>query len=225
MSPERRKADRSGPGGGRPDSPRQQRAPHPSAGAPHEVRIIGGLWKRSKLPVADKPGLRPTPSRVRETLFNWLGQDLSGWRCLDVFAGSGALGFEAASRGAGQVVLVERDSQLVRGLRDTHARLKAGSHVQVEAGDGLAFLRRCAAGSFDLVFIDPPFDADLFDAALAAALPILSPAGFVYLEADTAFTDERLQGTGWAVNRAGRAGAVHFHLLKPSCAGRPSPEP
>ena len=166
MSPERRKAGRSGPGGGRPDSSQQQRAP--SAGAPHEVRIIGGLWKRSKLPVADKPGLRPTPSRVRETLFNWLGQDLSGWRCLDVFAGSDALGFEAASRGAVQVVLVERDGQLVRGLRDTQARLKAGSRVQVEAGDGLAFLRRCGAGSFDLVFIDPPFDAGLFDAAPAA---------------------------------------------------------
>ena len=223
MSLERRKAGRSGPGGGRPDSSRQQRAP--SAGAPHEVRIIGGLWKRSKLPVADKPGLRPTPSRVRETLFNWLGQDLSGWRCLDVFAGSGALGFEAASRGAVQVVLVERDGQLVRGLRDTHARLKAGSRVQVEAGDGLAFLRRCGAGSFDLVFIDPPFDAGLFDAALAAALPALSPAGCAYLEADTAYTDERLHGTGWAVFRASRAGAVHFHLLKPSSAGRLPGEP
>ena len=80
------------------------------------VRIIGGQWKRSKLPVADHPGLRPTPDRVRETLFNWLGQDLTGWRVLDAFAGSGALGFEAASRGAAEVLLLERDAALVRSL-------------------------------------------------------------------------------------------------------------
>src|SRR5881394_3860722 len=90
---------------------------------PREVRIIGGQWKRSKLPVADSPGLRPTPDRVRETLFNWLGQDLSGWRCLDAFAGSGALGFEAASRGAAEVVMVERDPVLVASLTATRQRL------------------------------------------------------------------------------------------------------
>ena len=85
---------------------------------PHEVRIIGGALQRSKLPVPDKPGLRPTPQRVRETLFNWLGQDLSGWACLDAFAGSGALGFEAASRGAASVVMLERDPELAASLRD-----------------------------------------------------------------------------------------------------------
>ena len=90
-------------------------------GPPREVRIIGGSWKRSKLPVADRPGLRPTPDRVRETLFNWLGQDLSGWRCLDAFAGSGALGFEAASRGAAEAVLLERDPALVA-LLESHGR-------------------------------------------------------------------------------------------------------
>ena len=89
---------------------------------PREVRIIGGQWKRSKLPVAEAPGLRPTPDRVRETLFNWLGQDLSGWRCLDAFAGSGALGFEAASRGADEVVLLERDRRLARSLVQTAER-------------------------------------------------------------------------------------------------------
>src|SRR5437762_2433608 len=92
---------------------------------PREVRIIGGALKRSKLPVLDKPGLRPTPDRVRETLFNWLGQDLTGSRCLDAFAGSGALGFEAASRGAAEVVLVERDAALVRSLRESQRRLSA----------------------------------------------------------------------------------------------------
>src|SRR3954466_10716767 len=93
--------------------------------AAHEVRIIGGLWKRTRLPVADKPGLRPTPDRVRETLFNWLGQDLEGWRCVDAFAGTGALGLEAASRGAAQVVLVEQDPDLVATLRALKAKLGA----------------------------------------------------------------------------------------------------
>src|SRR3569832_2962319 len=96
----------------------------PSA-PPREVRIIGGLWKRTKLPVRDKPMLLPTPDRVRETLFNWLGQDLAGWRCIDAFAGTGALGFEAASRGAAHVLLVEQDPELVDLLRATRARLTA----------------------------------------------------------------------------------------------------
>ena len=103
---------------------------------PHEVRIIGGQWKRSKLPVADVPGLRPTPDRVRETLFNWLGQNLDGWRCLDAFAGSGALGFEAASRGAAQVVLLERDRHLARSLGESAQRLKATA-LRVECADAV----------------------------------------------------------------------------------------
>ena len=183
------------------------------ASSAREVRIIGGQWKRSKLRVLDRPGLRPTPNRVRETLFNWLGQDLSGLRCVDVFAGSGALGFEAASRGAQQVVLVEQDAALVRCLRDSQSRLKATS-VRVEAGDGLAHLKRCAEGSIDLVFIDPPFEANLFDSALTAAAPALTPTGWAYLEANQAFSEDSLQEAGWRLHRAGRAGAVFFHLLQ-----------
>ena len=102
---------------------------------PGEVRIIGGIYKRSKLAVPDKPGLRPTPDRVRETLFNWLGQDLTGWRCADVFAGTGALGFEAASRGAAEVLLCEQDPALVLQLKAVQARLKAEA-VRIERGDG-----------------------------------------------------------------------------------------
>src|SRR4051794_16716460 len=120
-----------------------------------EVRIIGGQWKRTKLPVPDKPGLRPTPDRVRETLFNWLGQDLSGWRCIDVFAGTGALGFEAASRGAAQVLLVEHDPKLAELLRETQRKLQA-SAVKVQRGDGVSLLAAAPPGSFDLVFLDPP---------------------------------------------------------------------
>ena len=112
--------------------------------SPREVRVIGGAWKRSKLPVADRPGLRPTPDRVRETLFNWLGQALDGWRCVDAFAGSGALGFEAASRGAAEVVLVERDPALVASLQATRERLHADT-VRVERADALQWMARATA--------------------------------------------------------------------------------
>src|SRR3954470_19365512 len=132
---------------------------------PNQVRIIGGLWKRTPLPVADRPGLRPTPDRVRETLFNWLGQDLSGWRCVDPFAGTGALGLEAASRGAADVLLVEQDPQLVSQLRAVQAKLNA-TMVKVERANGLSVLGRLAPASVDLVFLDPPFDAGVFEKAL-----------------------------------------------------------
>jgi len=180
---------------------------------PREVRIIGGEWKRSKLPVADRPGLRPTSDRVRETLFNWLGQDLTGWRCLDAFAGSGALGFEAASRGAAEVVLVERDTALVRSLRDSQSRLKAAT-LRVEAADALTFMRRANPLAYELVFVDPPFDANLFDPALAAAAPLVVPGGFVYLEADRAFDNAAVVALGLQVHRHSKAGSVHFHLLQ-----------
>ena len=184
---------------------------------PHEVRVIGGQWRRSKLPVADKPGLRPTPDRVRETLFNWLGQDLSGWRCLDAFAGSGVLGFEAASRGAAEVVLLERDRELVRSLGQSRERLGATA-LRVEQADALAWMARCPPERFELVFIDPPFDAGLFAPALAAAAPLLVDAGWLYLEADRPFEVAELAPLGLALHRQARAGAVHFHLLQRSPA-------
>ena len=189
---------------------------------PHEVRIIGGQWKRSKLPVADAPGLRPTPDRVRETLFNWLGHDLSGWRCLDAFAGSGALGFEAASRGAAEVVLVERDARLARSLRESQARLGAAG-LRVEIADGVANMRRASPHSYELIFLDPPFGANLHQPALAAAAPLVVRGGFIYLEADQAADDAALAPLGLRVHRHGRAGAVHFHLLTPADAAEGSP--
>jgi 16S rRNA (guanine(966)-N(2))-methyltransferase RsmD len=188
------------------------------AKAPHEVRIIGGQWKRTKLPVADAPGLRPTPDRVRETLFNWLGQDLDGWRCLDAYAGSGALGFEAASRGASEVTLIERDARLAQGLRAVQQRLKADM-VRIEAADALAWMARCAPDRFELVFIDPPFDADVFLPALQAAARVVVPDGFVYLEADRPFTDEAVLGPDLRLHRHGRAGAVHYHVMQRSAPG------
>jgi 16S rRNA (guanine966-N2)-methyltransferase len=177
------------------------------------VRIIGGVWKRSKLPVADRPGLRPTPDRVRETLFNWLGQTLSGWRCLDAFAGTGALGFEAASRGAAEVVLLERDAAAFASLVETKARLKADA-VRVERADALSWMARSAAGAFDLVLLDPPFDAPLAEPAMAAASRIVAAGGFVYVEAPQPIDPAAGEAAGLETWRAARAGAVHFHLLR-----------
>lgn len=183
---------------------------HKGAG---EVRIIGGLWKRTRLRVVNKPGLRPTPDRVRETLFNWLGQDLKGWRCLDAFAGTGVLGFEAASRGAAAVTMLEQDSALVAQLAAQRQRLGA-STVQVQRGDGVAALRQVTPASLDLVFIDPPFESELFIPALKAARQAVAQDGYVYLEAPVAWTDETLAATGLRVHRYLKAGAVHAHLLQ-----------
>jgi 16S rRNA (guanine966-N2)-methyltransferase len=180
---------------------------------PNEVRIIGGRWKRCKLPVANRPGLRPTPDRVRETLFNWLGQSLSGWRCLDAFAGSGALGFEAASRDATEVTLLERDAVLARSLSDSKARLKVDV-LKVVCADALTWMQRCAATSFELVFLDPPFDADLSLPALKAAARVVVADGFVYLESSRAFEEAELLPLGFKLHRHARAGAVHAHLLQ-----------
>ncbi|MEO7007886.1 MAG: 16S rRNA (guanine(966)-N(2))-methyltransferase RsmD [Caldimonas sp.] len=180
---------------------------------PHEVRIIGGQWKRSKLPVADAAGLRPTPDRVRETLFNWLGHDLSGWRCLDAFAGSGALGFEAASRGADEVVLLERDRHLAKSLAQTAERLKAAT-VRIECAEALAWMARSAPARFEVVFVDPPFDSALAEPALAAAARLVVADGFVYAELPHALDADALAASGLQVDRQGRAASVHYHLLR-----------
>lgn len=187
-----------------------------AAGAPdHTVRIVGGRWKRTRLPVARTPGLRPTPDRVRETVFNWLGQDLSGWTCCDAFAGTGALGFEAASRGASSVALIEQDRALVLQLVAIKERLGADM-VHIQRGDGVAALARLPAGSQDVVFLDPPFDAELFGPALRAAAAAVRPGAFVYLEAPAAWTDAMLDAWGLSVLRHLKAGAVHAHLLRKS---------
>jgi 16S rRNA (guanine966-N2)-methyltransferase len=198
---------------------RPKQAAHPLGGSrdvpvgrgahAHEVRLIGGQWKRTKLPVADRPGLRPTPDRVRETLFNWLGQDLAGWRVLDAFAGSGALGFEAASRGAGEVVLLERDAILARSLAASKDRLHADA-LQVHATDALAWMMGAAHGRFDLVLLDPPFDAGLHGPATDAASKLLKPGGWLYVE-----SDKQLEPSpGFESHRHLKAGAVHAHLWR-----------
>jgi 16S rRNA (guanine(966)-N(2))-methyltransferase RsmD len=186
--------------------------------APSEVHLIGGQWRRSRLPVADRPGLRPTPARVRETLYNWLGQDLAGWQVLDAFGGSGALGFEAASRGAARVLIVERDPVLAATLRAVRARLRAEAVVDIVCADGVTLLQEQAAASLDLVLLDPPFSssATLMPAALKAAAGVLRPGGFVHAEAPQPLT---AWPEGLVVHRQARAGQVHHHLLRRSEGG------
>ena len=185
----------------------------PAAGGRHQVRIVGGQWRSRLLPVADKPGLRPTPDRVRETLFTWLGQDLSGWRCVDAFAGSGALGFEAASRGAADVLMVERDPALVAALNAARTQLDAKA-VRVQRGDGLAALQQLAPGSVDLALLDPPFDSEVFAPAVRAAARAVGADGHVYLEAPRVWSGDELLEFGLTVKRHLKAGAVHAHWLR-----------
>ncbi|HTN47935.1 MAG TPA: RsmD family RNA methyltransferase [Burkholderiaceae bacterium] len=192
----------------------------PARGAPHHVRIIGGIWRRTRLPVADLPGLRPSPDRVRETLFNWLHHlrpDFSELAALDLFAGTGALGFECASRGARAVTLVESSAVALEQLHAVRTRL-AARQVDIVAGDALAIAARLPRASFDLVFLDPPFDADLQDSALAAARLLLAPGGLLYLEGPTPLPDGAAQRHGLEVVRQGRASRVAFHLLRSASA-------
>lgn len=181
----------------------------PKNGPLGSVRIIAGSLRGSKLPVPDRPGLRPTSDRVRETLFNWVQHELPGARVLDLFAGTGALGFEAASRGAAEVWMVERDPDLARSLREQATRLKA-AQVRVLAEDGLAWLGRSPAQAFDLVFLDPPFAAGLWEPAAAALAPWLAPEALIYVECPRNVVPSLPQG--WTLHREGHTRDVHFAL-------------
>ncbi len=182
-------------------------APHRAHGAANRVRIIGGQYRRRLLDFPDGAGLRPTPDRVRETLFNWLGQDLPGWTCVDLFAGSGALGFEAASRGASRVVMIERDRKAADALEKNRLVLGAGQ-VDILRADVLAWLANNRE-TFDLVFIDPPFDSDLSEGVLTDLARHLKSGGHAYVEQATAV----VAPPGFIIHRSGRAGRSHFALL------------
>ena len=172
------------------------------------MRIVGGAWRSRIVTFPPRPDLRPTPDRVRETLFNWLGQDLSGKTCLDLFAGSGALGFEAASRGARRVVMVERDPVVFRALEASCAALAAGV-VELRRADALEFLR-ADADRYDVVFVDPPYRSELWP-RVAPLLPRhLAPEALVYLESARRIVPL----PGWQVWKQGRAGQVAHQLLK-----------
>lgn len=171
------------------------------------IRIVGGAWRSRRIDVAERPGLRPTPDRVRETLFNWLGQTLDGLACLDLFAGSGILGFEAASRGAASVTLVERDPRAYAALRRNAENLKA-TQVEIVRGDALEFLAS-TAGRFDIGFIDPPYRQGWIERIISPLGRVLAPGALVYTEAE-APVDFPPQ---WRAIKQGRAGQVHFYLL------------
>lgn len=178
---------------------------------PGFVRIIAGRLRGSKLAVADRPGLRPTSDRVRETLFNWLQVATPGARVLDLFAGTGALGFEAASRGAASVLMLERDPALAESLRANAARLKV-AQARVETADALAWLQRRPDQAFDLVFLDPPFEAGLWQPALARLAPWLAPGAWIYVESPA--NAPPTVPEGWLLHREGQTRDVRFALLR-----------
>ncbi len=174
----------------------------------NQVRIIGGEWRSRRIGFPDHEGLRPSADRVRETLFNWLGQDLGGRHCLDLFAGSGALGFEALSRGAASVVMVEKSRSVCEALR-RNAELLAAKNLQLHCADALEFAAATAA-RFDVVFLDPPFRSELLAQVLPRVASLLRPGAQVYIESAAVFE----QSGGWRVKRQGRAGQVHYTLVE-----------
>lgn len=175
----------------------------------NSVRIIGGRYRRRVLKFPDSEGLRPTPDRVRETLFNWLGQELDGWHCLDLFAGSGALGFEAASRGAARVVMIEQSPKVLAALRQNAEMLQNPREVEIIRADALQYLTSPKA-KFDLIFLDPPYKKGWIP-RLEPLLPgVLNEDGAIYVEAE-----HEIESLGdWHAVRHGQAGEVHFHLLR-----------
>jgi 16S rRNA (guanine(966)-N(2))-methyltransferase RsmD len=206
---------------------KQPASPHSAPRlAPRQVRIIGGQWKRTPLPVFEAEGLRPTPDRVRETLFNWLNHLFDGqWggkACLDLFAGTGALGFEAASRGAGRVVMVEAFTPAARQLQAIKDKLKA-DQVAVVRGDAAAIadgLQDREAGQFHAIFLDPPYHQEWLPRMLPRCANLLAPGGLIYAEAE--FALDRVEDgkcapdwmADWEVVRADKAGMVCFHVLQ-----------
>jgi 16S rRNA (guanine(966)-N(2))-methyltransferase RsmD len=184
---------------------------------PRQVRIIGGLWKRTPLPVPEIEGLRPTPDRVRETVFNWLDHlkrtNWSQLSCLDLFAGSGAFGFEAMSRGAARAVLVESHPAAIAQLKANQTKLQA-SQMMIMAGDAQRLLS-VMQDQFDVIFLDPPYQLQMLPSMLALCKARFAVGGLIYAEYAEAFTELPLPDwlNGWEVVRSGKAGAVHYALL------------
>ena len=174
----------------------------------NHVRIVGGMYRSRVLRFPQRPELRPTPDRVRETLFNWLGQDLSGRECLDPFAGSGALGFEAASRNAKRVVMVERDRRTWQALRENATLLKCEGAVELHCADALEFTR-ALTDAFDVVFLDPPFKGGVITSIMPVVPRLVRPGGAVYVESAKGFE----LPSPWRLHRRSSAGHVTFQLF------------
>ena len=194
---------------------KKDRRPHSG-----EVRVIGGMWRSRRIGFPSLEGLRPTPDRVRETLFNWLGQHIDGFRCLDLYAGSGALGFEALSRGASQVVMVEREPSAFVAL-GKNAQVLGAVGLELVRGDALEFAARlnataarseprCVSPRFDVIFLDPPFGMGISSGLLALLPALLAKGGRAYVESGQVVNPP----APWVVERRGRAGQVHFQLMR-----------
>lgn len=194
------------------------RRPGPTARAPSSLRLIGGEWRSRRIAIADVPGLRPTPDRVRETLFNWLALRIAGACCVDLFAGTGALGLEALSRGAAHVQFVERDRAAATAIRAALATLSATERATVIQTDGLMTMP--AGAPADIVFVDPPFGSHLHQAAIAAITPRLAPNARLYLEypASRQAEIEAMLQPDYEILRHKRAGAVGYCLALPAQA-------
>jgi len=190
--------------------------PRQPAAAVGQVRIIGGRWRNTKLPVPLSPGLRPSSDRVRETLFNWLMPRLGGARVLDLFAGSGALGLEAVSRGAAQATLVERDAALSRQLRESVARLGAQDQIAVVQADALQWLRQPAGPLADIAFVDPPFADGLWEAVIAGLPSHLAADAWLYVESPTDQAPK--MPAAWLLHREGGTREVRFALYRRATA-------
>jgi 16S rRNA (guanine(966)-N(2))-methyltransferase RsmD len=173
-----------------------------------KVRIIGGQWRSRLLAFPEHPDLRPTSDRIRETLFNWLGQDLSGLSCLDLFAGSGALGFEAASRGAAMVVMVDADAKIYRALRENKEKLQA-AQIELAMMNAMSFLNSDTR-KFDVIFLDPPYRLELLPVLLPLLPCRLEADGLVYIETKSDWNPD----AQWQVKRKAKAGNVHYQLLE-----------
>lgn len=187
------------------------------AGGTGSIRIIGGSLRGSRLPVPERPGLRPSSDRVRETLFNWLQHEIAGARVADLFAGTGCLALESLSRGAAAAIAIERDAGLAEQLRAQAARLAVADRLQVRCLDACT-AAPMAGEQADIVFLDPPFQADLWQAAVAAAGRWLKPRGWVYLESSP---QAALQpAAGWHLHREGQTRDVRFALYRVEPDGR-----
>lgn len=195
-----------------PRSPRPSAPRPPANGAPGRVRLIGGKWRGTRLDVPESPGLRPTADRVRETLFNWLMPMLPGARVLDLFAGSGALGLEALSRGAASAVLVERDRALATALTRTLARLEGGEAAQVVNADAMAWLATDGGDPFDLAFLDPPFAAEMWSTVMPRLTARLAPTALLYVESPADQAPEL--PADWHLHREGRTREVRYALYR-----------
>ena len=180
--------------------------------APGKIRLIAGKWRGRKLDVIDSPGLRPTPDRIRETLFNWLQEEIVGARCLDLFAGTGALAFEALSRGAAEIVMVESNPKIIESLNQHAKTLGSEGHI-IQLADAISWMKQGIKG-FDIIFLDPPFGQGYIEqcCTIISEQSLLNARGLVYIESEKNLS----LPDGWKIRKQTKAGNVQSALIEPA---------